>query len=76
MGEPSWPVARGLRDKLREAAAISTGLECLALSAGPAKPSLGRMSIIREIPHLSPTQASFSDGSPRSKAASLFQGDT
>lgn len=44
MGEPPWPAATGLRDKLKETAAVTMGLECWALPAGPAKPSLGRMS--------------------------------
>lgn len=44
MLEPPWPAARGLRDKLREATAVTVSLECPAPPAGPAEPSLGRMS--------------------------------
>lgn len=48
MREPPWPTAQDLRVKLRETTAITMGLECLALPAGPAKPSLKRMSCHQE----------------------------
>lgn len=73
MGEPPWPTARGLRDKLRENHCCHHGLRLPSPASWLRQALLGVDELSPENPSHLPTTQAASGGS---EAAFLFQGET